>query len=101
MNQTQDDSKNLSVDDILSLHGEDLKKALDARIKAHNDAVSAVEEELAGVVEYSKNLGELDVIKNADEDDQFIDKLEKDLNKSLNDAVLDLATDDDILEDIK
>ncbi len=100
MDQTQNNSNQLTADEISSLHGEDLKKALAERLQGFKDEVAQIDSSLEGVKEEVDNMPEIDEKKVDEEDSAAIAEMIKKLDDDLNSAAVDLATDDQILEDV-
>ncbi len=100
MDQTQNNSNHLTADEIASLHGEDLKRALSERLQGFKDGVAQIDSSLESVKEEVDNMPEVDEKKVNKEDDVVIAEMVKKLDEDLNSAAVDLATDDQILEDV-
>lgn len=103
MNSTNNNDNNLNpltVDEINSLSGEELTKALDERLQQHNRQMTEIDNALKPLCEAVEKMPDVDEKKNYKEDSESIAKIENQLNTNLNNAVLNLATTDEILKDV-
>ena len=103
MNQTQNNSNTtpLTVDEINSLHGEELKKVLADRLQKHKDDMAKIDASLTDITKEVEAMPEPDEAKDKAEDDAAMKEITEKLDTDLNNAVLDLATDDETLKDIE
>jgi len=102
MNSTQNnnDSNPLSVEEISNLHGEELKKVLAQRLQEHKDTVAEIDASLKDICDEVNNMPDIDEEKVTNEDNESLAEIERQLDTDLNNAVLDLATEDEILKDV-
>ena len=102
MNQTQNNNSNsLTMDEISKLHGDDLKKALDQRLQSHKNEVDEVDALTKDACDEVEKMPDIDEKKAEKEDRDAVAEIEKSLDDDLKNAVLDLATEDEILKDIE
>jgi hypothetical protein len=101
MNSTQNNNPNpLTSEEISKLHGEDLKKALANQLSGYKNEVSRIDSALKDICEDVEKMPEVDAQKAQKEDAVALAEIEKKLDDDLNNAVLDLATEDEILKDV-
>lgn len=97
MNSNQ--NKPLTAEEISKLHGKELSDALSEGLESFKKDMEEIDESISGIVSEIEGMSDID-IKSKD-DDSEINELENNLNIDLNNAVLDLATEDEILKDIE
>jgi hypothetical protein len=101
MNPTPNNNSNpLTADEISKLHGEELKQALAQKLQGYKDGMAEVDNSLKDICEEVEAMPEVDEAKTKKEDDATIAGIEKQLDDDLNNAALELATEDEILSDI-
>jgi uncharacterized coiled-coil DUF342 family protein len=101
MNQTsKNDFKPLTVEDLSNLHGEELKAVLAQRLKQRRDEIDEIDASLKDICEEVHKMPDIDEDKVTKEDDEALAKIEEQLDTDLNNAILDFATEDEILKDI-
>ncbi|MEI6042143.1 MAG: hypothetical protein WCQ00_01065 [bacterium] len=102
MNATPND--NIIPDDvggISNLHGEELENYLKQKLDEFNEKIDASEAALEKMNDYVESGTLIDEQKTYDEDTDDILEIEDQLDTDLNNAVLDLATEDRVLKDIE
>ena len=97
----QNNKTQLTADEISKLHGEELKKALAEQAAGYRKEISDVDKDLAEVCQSTEGLPEINEKQEDLDDLAAIQQMEDKMGVELNDAVLDLATNDDVLEDLK
>lgn len=100
MNQIQNKTIPLTIDEINSLQGDDLQNALDQKLQEYKNEVSEIDASLKDVCDEVENMPEEDEQKVDDEDDKSIAEIEEKLDSDLVNAVIDLATDDDVMREV-
>ena len=101
MNQTsKNDFKPLTVEDLSNLHGEELKAVLAQRLKQRRNEIDEIDASLKDICEEVDKMPDIDEDKVTKEDDEALAKIEEQLDTDLNNAILDFATEDEILKDI-
>jgi hypothetical protein len=100
MNSTPNNTNPLTPEEISNLHGEDLKKVLAQRLGGYKDKVKEIDESLKDICEDVEKMPEVDEVKTKKEDDAALAEIEGQLDTDLNDAMLDFATEDEILKDV-
>jgi len=101
MDQTQNNTNPLTDNEINSLSGEDLKKVLAERLKSHKDQMAKIDASINGLCEEVEEMKEPNKEADDAEDAESLNKIEEQLDTDLNNAILDFATEDKILEDIE
>ena len=92
MNQTQNKTIPLSIDEINSLQGDDLQKALDQKLQEYQDEVSEIDASLKDLCDEVENMPEVDEEKTNEEDSAAISEIENKLESDLDKAILDLES---------
>lgn len=100
MNSTPNNTNPLTPEEISNLHGEELKKALQQRLGGYKDKIKEIDGVVKDILEDVEKMPEVDEVKAKKEDDAALAEIEGQLDTDLNDAVLDFATEDKILEDV-
>ena len=101
MNNTTTTLDPLTADDIAKMSPEELKEALAKRIQQHK---ADIQKAIDIINEVSADLDTQPVIDPEvanKEDEETMKKLDQELDYDINDANLDLATDDKVLKDIE
>ncbi|MEI6553700.1 MAG: hypothetical protein WCO09_03965 [bacterium] len=101
MNHTKNNIQPIDAEEINSLHGDALKEALSKKVQDYKKQSVETITSLDLVCDEINSLPEVDKDQRKIEDNKSFEKMTKDFDYSLNDAVLDLATPDTILEDLK
>lgn len=97
----QNNKTQLTVDEISKLHGEELKKALAEQVAGYRKEISDVDKDLTETCNSIEGLPEINEKQEDLDDLAAIQQMEDKMGVELNDAVLDLATNDDVLKDLK
>lgn len=92
MNQTQNKTIPLTIDEINSLQGDDLQNALDQKLQEYKNEVSEIDASLKDVCDEVENMPEEDEQKADVEDSMAISEIENKLESDLDKAILDLES---------
>ena len=90
MNQTQNKTIPLTIDEINSLQGDDLQNALDQKLQEYKDEVSEIDASMKDLCDEVENMPEEDEQKTDEEDSVAIYEIEDKLESDLDKAILDL-----------
>ena len=101
MNPIPNNNSNpLTADEISKLHGDELKQALSQRLQGYKDRIAEVDAVLKPIYDEVVAMPKIDGANIIGEDNEVIDTIEKQLDMDLNNAALEMATEDKILNDV-
>ena len=101
MNSTPNNNLNpLTPEEISNLHGQELVDALAKQRQMYKTETDRIDGVLSKISDEVENTPDVDQQQARREDDEALAKIEVELDNSLNDAILDLATTDEVLKDI-
>lgn len=101
MNSTQNNNSNpLTSEEINNLQGEDLKNALDQKLKGYKDEITRIDAAVKDICEDVESRPNIDTNKTYKEDTEALGEIEEKLDTELSRAAVELATEDEILKDL-